>query len=79
MNLVDLGDGADVACDDGVDLRMVLALELEDVCDTHAAPAVIDVRLQVVADVTLVHAEDGELADERVGGDLEDMREERLG
>ena len=75
---VDLGDGADFAGDELLGFAVVLALDVEDVAELDGLFVVADVDLGVGRAFALVDAEDGQLADERVGGDLEDMGQQRL-
>ena len=56
----------------------LLALQHEQVADLERLAAVADEELRVLGDRALVHAEDAELADERVHHDLEDVREDVL-
>ena len=71
MQLVELGDGADVARHGLRDLGVLLALHAEQVRDLHGLAAVADEQLGAGADRALVHAEQAELADEGVHDDLE--------
>ena len=78
LDLVDLGHGADVARHDLVDLDVLLALQHEQMPDLERLAAVADEELRVACDRALVHAEDAELAHERVDDDLEHVREHVL-
>ena len=57
----------------------VLALDLEQVADLGGLLLVAQVILRVAADGALEHADPRQLADERVGGDLERLGDQRLG
>ena len=78
MNLVDLRHGADVARHGLGDLDVLLALQLEEVRELDRLARVADEQLCAGPHRALVHAEDAELADERVDRDLEDVREDVL-
>ena len=78
VDLVDLGDGGDVARHRAVDLDVFSALQHEQVTDLEALAVLADVELRFPGDRTLVHAEDAHLADERVHDDLEHVREHVL-
>ena len=60
-------------------LDVLLALQHEQVRHLEGLAAVADIELAALRHRALVHAEDAELADEGVGGDLEDMRQHMLG
>ena len=79
MDLVDLGHRGDVARHGGVDLNVVLAVDAEQMADLERLLAIVDEQLGVLAHRALVDAEDAELADERVVGDLEDVGDHVLG
>ena len=70
--------GGDVAGVDDVDLLAVVGVHLEDAADPLALvlDRVVDVRAGL--ERARVDPEEGELADERVGGDLEGEGAERL-
>ena len=79
VDLVDLGDRA--RCRPAArcaHLDVVLALQHEQVADLERLAAVADVELAVARDRALVHAEDAQLADERVDRDLEHVRQHVL-
>ena len=78
MQLIDLGHRADVAWVGARHLDMLLALQHEQVVDLEGFAAVADVQQAALRHRALVHAEDAELADKGVGGDLEDMRQHML-
>ena len=78
VDLVHLRDGGDVAGHRAVDLDVLAALQHEQVPDLERLAALADVELRVARDGALVHAEDPELADERVHHDLEHVREHVL-
>ena len=79
LDLVDLGHGRQVARHRAVDLDVLASLQHEQVADLERLAAVADEELRVLRDRALVHAEDAELADERVHHDLEHVREHVLG
>ena len=62
-----------------VDLDVLAALQHEQVPDLERLAPVADEELRVLGHRALVHAEDAELADERVDDDLEHVREHVLG
>ena len=66
LDLLDLRDRRDVAGNGPVDLDVLRALQHEQVADLERLAAVADEELRVARDRALVHAEDAELADERV-------------
>ena len=74
-DLVDLGDGDDVARQRLRDLDVVLALEHEEVGDLERLPAVADVEQALLRDRALVDAEHAEPADEGIDRHLEDVGE----
>ena len=76
VDVLDLRHRADVAGDDLRDLAVLLALEMKDVPQLDRLLVMPDEDLRLPGDLPLVHAEDRELADERVGGDLEHVREQ---
>ena len=78
VQLVDLRHGADVTRDRLRDLRVILALQLVEVRDLDRLARVADEELRARAHRPLVHAEDAELADERIDGDLEDVGDDVL-
>ena len=78
LDLVDLGDGGDVAGHRAVDLDVLAALQHEQVPDLERLAAVADEELRVLGHRALVDAEDAELADERVDDHLEHVREHVL-
>ena len=78
VDLVDLRDGRDVARHRAVDLDVLAALQHEQVPDLERLAAVADEELRVARHRALVHAEDAELADERIDHDLEHVREHVL-
>ena len=65
VNLLDLGDRADVAGDDLGGLAMLLALQMEDVAELDRFFVLPDVDLRLARAFSLVDAEDGQLADVR--------------
>ena len=71
MQLVDLRHGADVAGDRLRDLGVILALQLVEMRHLDRLARVADEQLRAGAHRALVNAEDAELADERIDGDLE--------
>jgi hypothetical protein len=73
VDFLDLGHRADVAGNDGIDFAMFLALQVENVAEFHGFLGVADDDVSAAGGLALVHAEDGQFADERVGGDFEDM------
>jgi hypothetical protein len=78
LDFIDLGDGADVARQQFVDLDGVLALQLVEVGDLERALAVADEELRVLPHRALMHAEDTDLAHVGVGHDLEDVGQHML-
>ena len=78
VQLVDLRHGADVAGHGLRDLDVLLALQLEQVRDLDGLAGVADEQLRAGLHRALVHAEDAELADERVDRDLEHVRDDVL-
>ena len=78
VDLLDLGHRADVAGHERVGLDEVLALQQVQVADLERLLAVADEELRVLGDRALVHAEDADLADERIDHHLEDVREHVL-
>ncbi len=79
VQLVDLGDGADVARHTLRHLDVLLALQHEEVADLERLAAVADVELAVLRDGALVDAEHAHAADVRVDRDLEDMGQHMAG
>ena len=77
VDLVDLRHRADVARHRLCDLDVLLALQLEQVRDLDGLAAIADEQRRAGLHGALVHAEDAELADERVDRDLEDVRDAR--
>ncbi len=71
VQVVDLGHRGDVAGHRAVDLDVVLALDAEQVADLERLAAVVDEQLRILLHRALVHAEDAQLAHERVVGDPE--------
>ena len=59
-------------------LDVLAALQHEEMPDLERLSAVADEELRVLGDRALVHAEDAELADERIHDDLEHVREHVL-
>ncbi len=78
IDLVDLGDGGDVARNSSGNLDGLATLQHEQVPDLEGLAAVADEKLRVLGDRALVHAEDSELADVRIDDDLEHVREHVL-
>ena len=78
LDLVDLRHRGDVAGHGAVDLDVLAALQHEQVADLERLAAVADEELRVLGHRALVHAEDAELADERVDHHLEHVREHVL-
>ena len=78
LDLVHLRHRGEVAGHGALDLDVLAALEQEEMPDLEWLPAVADEELRVAGHRTLVHAEDAELADERVDDHLEDVREDVL-
>ncbi len=77
-DLVDLGDGDDVARHGTVDLDVLRALQQEEMPDLERLPALADEELCVLGHRALMDAEHAELADERVDDDLEHVRQHVL-
>lgn len=75
VDFFDLGDGADVAGDDLVGFLVILPLQVKDVAEFHGLFVVADEDLRVAAAPALVHAEQREFADKRIGRHLEDVRQ----
>ena len=67
-----------IARNGAVDLDVLAALQHEQVPDLERLAAVADEELRVARHRALVHAEDAELADERIHHDLEHVREHVL-
>ena len=78
MDLVDLGHRADVARHRLRDLDVILALQLEQVRELDRLARVAHEQLRARPHRALVHAEDAELADERIDRDLEHVRDDVL-
>ena len=78
IDLVDLGHRRDVAGNRAIRLDALAALEEEEMPHLERLAAVADEELRVPGYRSLVHAEDAELADERVDDDLEHVREDVL-
>ena len=78
MQLVDLGDGADVPGHGARHLARVLAHEPEEVRDLDGLARVPDEQLAPLAHRALVHAQHAELAHVRVDAHLEDVRDDVL-
>jgi hypothetical protein len=78
-DLVDLGDGGDVAGHRLRHLDVVLALQHEEAAHLERLAAVADVEEAVARDGALVHAEHAHAADERVDRDLEDVGQDMAG
>ena len=76
MQLVDLGDGAQVARQRARHLDMRLALQHEQVADLERTASVADVELAALRQRALVHAQDAHLAGVDVLRDLEGMRDD---
>ena len=79
LDFVDLGHRADVARHALRYLDVVLALEQEQVSDLERLAAVADVELAVAGDRALVDPEHAHLADVRIDGYLEHVREHMFG
>ena len=75
VDVIDLGDRADISGDPLGDLEGVLALQREQVADLEGLAPVPDEQLAVLGDGALVDAEHAEAPHERVDGDLEDVSE----
>ncbi len=73
VDLLDLGDGADVPRHQRVDLDVVLALQLVEMGDLERPLAFADEKLAVLFQRALMHAEDPDLAHVGIGDDLEDV------
>ena len=78
-DVLELGDGADVAGDEAVDRLGVLAHRLEELTDALLVSVARDDHLGVARERALEHAKDVDVAAERVGERLEDEGGERLG
>ena len=79
VDLLDLRHRADVTGHERVHFGVGLALELEEVRNPHALLRIVHAGLAVGGDRALVNPEDAQLADVRVGGDLEHVRHVALG
>src|SRR5205085_7683629 len=75
LDLIDLGDGADVARDGLVHLGLGLPAQHVQVARLDGLPPFADVELHVGGEPPLVHAEHGDAADVGVDLDLEDVSE----
>ena len=71
MQLIHLGDGADVAGNRLRDFRRVLAEQLVQVRDLDGLARIADEQLAAGTHGALMHAQHAELADVRIDGDLE--------
>jgi hypothetical protein len=71
MNVFHLGDGADIAGDARIHFQVLAALDLEQMAHLERFARIADEQLAVGFHGSLVHAEDAELAHERVVADLE--------
>ena len=78
LDLVDLGDGADVARDRLVHFDLRLAAQQVEVAGLDRLAALADVELRARRDAALVHAEHREAADVGIDLDLEHVRERVL-
>ncbi len=78
VQFVHLGHRTDVAGQRLRHLDMLLALQPEQVRHLERLAAAAHVELAALRHRALVHAEDAELADEGIGGDLEDMGQHML-
>jgi hypothetical protein len=78
LDFLDLGDGAQIAGYQRLDLDILLALQAIHVADLERTLAVADEELRVLADRSLMDAEDTDLADEGIADDLEDVRQHVL-
>ncbi len=79
LDVVHFRDRREIARHRAVDFDVLAALEHEEVADLERLAAVADEELRVPGDRALVHAEDAELAHERIHHDLEHVREHVLG
>ena len=78
LDLVDLGDGADVAGQGLAHLGLRLSAQHVEVPGLDRLPAVADEELPARGEPALVHAEHGEAPDVRIDLDLEYVRERVL-
>jgi len=78
IDFIDLGDGADIARQQFIDLDTVLALQLVEVADLERPLAIANKELHVLLQRALMHAEDANLAHVGVGNDLEDVGQHML-
>ena len=77
-DLVDLRHRGEIAGHRAVDLDVLAALQHEQMADLEALASLADVELRLLRHRALVHAEDAQLADERVHHDLEHVCEHVL-
>ena len=75
FDLLHLGDGADIARHEFIDLKVILALQLVQVANLERSLAVADIELRILAHSALMDAEDTNLAHVGVGDDLEYVRQ----
>ena len=78
LDLVDLGDGADVAGESLLHFGLRFSAQHVEVPRLDWLAALADIKLHVRSEPPLVHAEDGDAADVRIDLDLEDMPERVL-
>jgi hypothetical protein len=78
LDFIDLGDGAEVARQQRLDLEVLLALQAIDVADLERTLAITDKELRILADRALMNTENADLADEGIADDLEDVRQNVL-
>ncbi len=79
LDLLDLGNGADVTRQEFIHLDRILALELVEVGHLERPLAVADEELHVLLHGTLMHAENTDLAHVGIGHHLEDVGQHVLG
>ena len=79
VQLLDLGDGAQVARIGARHLDEFLALQPQQMADLERPAGIADVQLGPGGQGALVHAQHAHLADVRVDGDLEHVRDHMLG
>ena len=79
VDVLDLGHGGNITWHGHVDLGIRFALYAKQMVDLERLATVIDQQLAVAADRALPHAEDAELAHERIVDDLEHVGDHMAG